>query len=435
MSKDKQKVEESSPEIEIEQLSREVEIKKFIKIMKEKDKFNFNKEMLSYNMVINGRWGDGKTTFLNQIKKYIKNNPNIGIDLNNIVTISAWDYDFLDNPIEMIWDILDKNKNPLLDAISEIVLPFLKGWSKAWLKELFKNSKHYKYLNEGIKEVKNKKIQENKKRQNILYYKDLKIKIQKCFENNNYGDVYIFIDDLDRCNPNFTIKLFEVLKHIFNIKNIVIIYMLDLESINKSIMNYYHLPISKNNDVNENYLSKIIDYVHDLDKIDETKYLLNKYGLFLFKNLKDLKYLQPPYLNISNYKYYENILKMLEEKSFREQEKIIFKFAKINKILNKERNNSNKTIEDLTLYLITLFFIEYLCSKNILNSANMFKKIDDGIKSTSHTELPILAKYINIFFIKLYKDLDLEEYFESVNIVENLNFINDDFLNLIKKCC
>jgi hypothetical protein len=40
-------------EIQFKELSREIEIKQFIKKMKEKQKFN--NEMLSYNMVINGR--------------------------------------------------------------------------------------------------------------------------------------------------------------------------------------------------------------------------------------------------------------------------------------------------------------------------------------------------------------------------------------------
>jgi tRNA A37 threonylcarbamoyladenosine biosynthesis protein TsaE len=87
MSIDKTKSEQLSDEIKIEELSREIEIEQFIKKMKEKKKFN--NEMLSYNMVINGRWGDGKTTFLKQIEEHIKNNKDLGIDSNNIIKISA----------------------------------------------------------------------------------------------------------------------------------------------------------------------------------------------------------------------------------------------------------------------------------------------------------------------------------------------------------
>ena len=91
--------------------------------------------------------------------------------------------------------------------------------------------------------------------------------------------------------------------------------MLDLKSINKSIMNYYDLPISENDDVNENYLSKIIDYVHDLDEIDKTTYLLNKYKL---NNYQYIKYSNDYHFS----KYYLNIRNTLEEKSFRELQKL-----------------------------------------------------------------------------------------------------------------
>ena len=108
---------------------REVEIQKFIKKMKEKQKFN--NEMLSYNMVINGRWGDGKTIFFEQIKESIKNNEDKGINIDNIIEISAWDYDFLDNPVEMIWDILYKNKdkNEIAKKIWEVTTSFFSSLS------------------------------------------------------------------------------------------------------------------------------------------------------------------------------------------------------------------------------------------------------------------------------------------------------------------
>jgi len=446
-------------ETKIEELSRETEIKKFIKIMKEKHKFN--NEMLSYNMVINGRWGDGKTTFLNQIKEYIKNNADAGIDLNKIITISAWDYDYLDNPAEMILSIFNKNENEVIKKIWGVLISFLSSLSA----EMIEQNSFLRIINSTWKKTKDKAkgSQEKSGISNILSFNDLKKAIQDGI-NIDYGDVYIFIDDLDRCNPNFTIKLFEVLKHLFNIKNVVIIYMLDFKNVNESIMNYYHLPIPKNDNVNENYLSKIIDYVHDLDEVDKTTYLLNKYGLSEFE---DLKKLNTFYDDFSNYILkvadYPNILKKLKGKSFREQEKIILKIAEIHNIYNIEKkeniNLSSSNTKSLKFYFIALFFIEYLCNKNILNSKDILQKIKESIYESYWFEL---IEEIIIFSQKIYKNLGFDEdfntgidqllnfikhvnfpmqlgNFKNYNNVQNLNYINNNFekyfLNLIKFCC
>jgi predicted KAP-like P-loop ATPase len=94
----------------------------------------------------------------------------------------------------------------LISGILKYVAPFLKGS----LKEVFKENKVFNIVNAGLKEVQNKKEEINKKTENIININNLKVEIQKYFKDNDNHDIYIFIDDLDRCNPNFNIKLFEV---------------------------------------------------------------------------------------------------------------------------------------------------------------------------------------------------------------------------------
>ena len=400
MSIDKTESEQLSDGIKNQELSREIEIKQFIKKMKEKQKFN--NEMLSYNMVINGRWGDGKTTFLKQIEEHIKNNKDLGIEYTNIIKISAWDYDFLDNPTEMILDIFDKNENKVIKKIWDVICSFSSNLSDEMAEQ--------NIIWRIIKRTKDKTKEKNESEtNNILNFNDLRRKIKKAI-NSDDGDVYIFIDDLDRCNPNFIIKLFEVLKHLFNIENVTIIYMLDFENINECIMNYYHLPIKP--DVNENYLSKIIDYVHDLDEIDKTTYLLNKYYLNDFIILTD-------FINFSVNDNLNNILKMLKEKSFREQEKIIIKLLEIVEIIENEKNDNNLPyIDSTTIHFILFSFLEYWCNGNILNSNIISRKINN--RNYYNTSLLKLMKEIIIIFENIYKDLDLDNFF---NIIKNNNIL------------
>jgi predicted KAP-like P-loop ATPase len=177
----------------------------------------------------------------------------------------------------MILDILIKNKykNKIIKEIGNEI----KNFSKGFAEEVVSQNKFLKPFYEGSKKAIGGTT-ENKEKEltkNYLSFIDLKNQIQKNLKNKMNDSVYIFIDDLDRCNTNFVIKLIEITKHLFNIENIVIIYMLDLKIINHSIVKYYNL--LEDNNANETYLSKIIDYVHNLEEVDKTTYLLKRYNL------------------------------------------------------------------------------------------------------------------------------------------------------------
>lgn len=222
-------------------IDRKEEIKTFINMLVNKNLVkNKDSEIKSFNVVLHGRWGDGKTTFLKQLIKLCEiEGENSLIKHENIFTIKAWDYDYLEDPLEMINEFLKDNSNriifkKILDALVKVVR---EGNGK--LNRFLTFFENIENVTPNIKEVKNAKCE-----------------ISKITDSND--DIYIFIDDLDRCNPNFVIKLIEITKQIFNTENIIIIYMLDWDSTNISIMNHYGLPIKV--DDNEKYLSKIIDY-------------------------------------------------------------------------------------------------------------------------------------------------------------------------------
>jgi hypothetical protein len=140
---------------------------------------------------------------------------------------------------------------------------------------------------------------------------------------------------------------------------------------------------------------------------------------------------------------------ILEEKSFREQEKIVSKIADINHIYNIEIIEKNANIlrfnyQKLTFYLIAFSLIEYISNKNILDANNMLKKINEILFPNKNSFYFI--KEIYIFFENIYIhlgfDIDIKEhlgYIESLNFNEYLNYIDNDFekdfLLLIKKCC
>jgi len=333
----------------IDEKERDIEVKHFIKKMKKKQKLNH--EILSYNMIINGRWGDGKTTFLKQIKDHLRDNKDTEIKLDDIITISAWDYDFLNDPTEMILNILNNNgtKNDVIKEIRKQIKKFLEGFSE----EAIRQNKFFSSLYKGFKEVNNMEESSSK---NYLSFIDLKNQIQENIKKMN-SNVYIFIDDLDRCNSNFVIRLIEITKHLFNIENVVIIYMLDLKNINHSIIKYYNL--LEDSDANETYLSKIIDYVHDLEEVDKTTYLLNRY---------DLSWV----IKKTNRSSYQKVFINLQNETFRKQKYIVSKLKKIeNIIIDQKIEDPEGEVKTIIIFSI----IQYFCE----NKNDLIKKILNNV--------------------------------------------------------
>lgn len=53
------------------------------------------------------------------------------------------------------------------------------------------------------------------------------------------GPLYIFIDELDRCRPDYSIKLLEGIKHLFAVPGVVFVVSTNLEQLSKSVQGVY----------------------------------------------------------------------------------------------------------------------------------------------------------------------------------------------------
>lgn len=348
---------------------RSSEAKKFINLLeniKSGNEFKINDDINSYNICLNARWGDGKTTF---IERFLK--PEIHEKLylkEQIITISAWEYDYLENPFEVIFQILDSNKKlwqttmEVLTSIFEITKNIINnipvvGWIPKW-------------VNDRVVEAKNIIRKQNKiNRGNILKMNDVLKKISCSFDEHNKNYEYlIIIEDLDRCKPEFAKKLIELLKHIFNSKCFIVIYVCDWLMIN----NMMTLNKSEQNS-NEFYLDRIIDFVFTLESINASLYFFNKY-LFKTKNLFKKIIFEIKVTNIvtadmyTDYEEYNYFHKILQLYSLREQNAFYYKLSKI--LIKQKIYNGNEIVRYPQLDCFLL--------KKYLNNINIeYKNIFD----------------------------------------------------------
>lgn len=56
---------------------------------------------------------------------------------------------------------------------------------------------------------------------------------------SNQRKIVIIIDELDRCKPTFAVQLLEIVKHLFDIKGITFIFMLDIQQLSYLIKTIY----------------------------------------------------------------------------------------------------------------------------------------------------------------------------------------------------
>lgn len=82
---------------------------------------------------------------------------------------------------------------------------------------------------------------------------------------HNY--LLIFIDELDRCRPTFAIETLEVVKHFFDISQVVFVFSLDMNQLQKSIKTIY-------GDIDSmGYLQRFFDYRISLPKRELNSFL------------------------------------------------------------------------------------------------------------------------------------------------------------------
>lgn len=226
----------------------------------------FNKLIMtsSDNLVIavNAPWGTGKSSFIEIWKNLLDNNNEI-----SYIYYDAWKYDFFDNPLLTLIGSI-KNYFEEIDNVTkdDIKKTFIELGNNA-VTLLSNGIVNPKQLYETLKDNPERNMWDsfNEINNSIESIKNIFIKLR---EKNNSKKMIIFVDELDRCKPPFSIKLLEIIKHFFNIDGFYFVIMIDREQLISSIKHIY------GNDVNTSgYLKKFIDINYTLPHPNVNEYI------------------------------------------------------------------------------------------------------------------------------------------------------------------
>ncbi|WP_213758775.1 KAP family P-loop NTPase fold protein, partial [Citrobacter freundii] len=238
---------------------------------------------------INAEWGAGKTYFTKRLAKTIA-------DKHPTIYIDAWKEDFSDDPLLTVFSSIKEQLTgqsdkftTLINKTIENIGPLLKTATPVIVEGLIKKFTGIDSVSELTKDLSSKLLE-------IHTEKSTKIEtIRKGISNwvrfieqkdciNKDLPIFVVIDELDRCRPNFAINLLEITKHIFNIPGVVFIIATDTEQLQHSIKVVYGSEFSASH-----YLSRFFDRRFLLPTPEYYDLLLTKTGESIVSDFNNLR--------------------------------------------------------------------------------------------------------------------------------------------------
>ena len=170
----------------------------------------------------------------------------------------------------------------------------------------------------------------------------------------------IIIDELDRCRPDYAIQLLEIIKHIFDVKNIIFLFLINREQLESIVSTIY-----MNSNLSNKYFEKFYDVELNLPKANYEE--LNEPEFKIVNDFKEYKVDKNGYSNNRDLviqKIFLDIAFVIKNSSWLENNDISIR--NIKKLLKKFNILKDSLIEEekeqyiLILALITYFFIKEL---------------------------------------------------------------------------
>ena len=309
------------------------------------DRINRNEDLVSfvnlinsvegcYSIALDSQWGSGKTFFVKQLKMiFDSTNAFIDSDKSDSKVIDKWnnlveqfkhEYTTIATIIPHVtvyYDAWanDSDEYPLLSLVYQIMCDFDE------LEELSVESSNTKIalnaLNQILKVIKGidfKKIADSFKDEDILAQlkkqKDLHKLIAEYLDNllKERGErLLIIIDELDRCNPVYAVKILEQIKHYFDNERITFVFSVNLSELEHTICKHYGSSFNAGK-----YLDRFFDWRITLPKaeipeekslrtsytIDQTiLYMMDKYNMQMRERGKYIPMVKTACTNIAYY--------------------------------------------------------------------------------------------------------------------------------------
>ncbi|EAZ9462311.1 NTPase, partial [Salmonella enterica] len=224
-------------------------------------------------MIIDGMWGTGKTEFCHKIINKMKSRD------SKVIYIDAFSDDHADSPLltilSSIISLIPTENNSRTDFIKKAI-PALRFVGKTAMKASVswflkqEADKVAEDFQEAVHEISNKAIDntvETILNDHIESQKNINSLKEALNTLSNGEKITIFIDELDRCKPNFAVSILECIKHIFDLSNVNFVLITNTHQLIASINHVYGASVDA-----KKYLDKFIKFSYYLPERSKTDY-------------------------------------------------------------------------------------------------------------------------------------------------------------------
>lgn len=338
---------------------------------------------------LDGRWGEGKTTFVKMWQGLLSQAgvPNVYVDAfandyvdDAFVSMVSAITNYAESRIETEYnerldELKDKAKKvggQLLSWSARIgvrvaTLGVLKNSDIEELKEIKED------LSKGVSNLIGDFIGDrlNSHAKNIALiqsFREVLSALPPKLQDGGDKPLVVIIDELDRCKPTFAVEIIENVKHLFSVKNVVFVLVMNRLQLEESIKSVYGVNVDAHT-----YLQKFINLETRLPKRTEGGYEndLNKYARRLLKlhelqawgdDKKILEYLEP----LANHFHL----------SLRQMERVFTNLA----VLYGTSAENHLRLVPIIVFLAVVKVIDHNLFENILRQRISYNEIRDALK-------------------------------------------------------
>ena len=352
----------------------------------------YSEKKQSISFALQGDWGIGKSWLIKKLYNALYDFQ----DFDNcgskycIFTYNAWDFDYYDEPLISLFISIYKqlnNENALFiqnDETRKKVKALFETLKDCFLEELkpipfIGNIINFKQEYDETIENLHDKIRKYDYHFDINQIMEATIKgLSKIAEQKQ---LVIIVDELDRCLPEYTIKVLERMHHISNnVQNLQIIYSIDKKQIEETVRKIYGQKVNASD-----YLKKFMFFSFNLDfgKINE-KFLIK------YKNI----FTNFDFVFTDNFDKEKAFISILHEINMREREIVVQKIELINSVLNK--NNEDL---DISILYVELFLAYCLIKEiDICNSTVHYDNDSLFFEFINENGLPVKSVFVSQYF-------------------------------------
>lgn len=369
---------------------------------------NISENKVSTCFAINGKWGCGKTFVLDMLQERLEEKQSEQTADNKyfIIRYNSWKYDYYSEPLaaivaELMTTIEERTalfpdseeKQKILGALYGISIVLLTVFGT--VAEVGTGLP----LKDGIKAA-IEGCKEGQKNYKEKYNYDEYLSLRKAIEELNVVlkdlsekyRILFLVDELDRCMPEYAIKVLERLHHLTEGKtNIITVISMDKDQLKKSVEKIFGIENS------DKYLEKFIQFEVKLDYGDVSEKITDKHAdyIALFDNDK-FPFKEP---------IEECLQAIFKEVDVRTQEQLVKKSMIAHKLLYNAKKDYSFMCMELLLSVMICVYKDESCFDNLSFASNGSFNIDffgNVFITSSVIKQPAFVE----FFTEKFKKMD-----------------------------